>query len=211
MWEYITGALAAPVQTFRETSQKQWWRQALLLAGGLALLRGLVSAAAAQEAPPLPSSLEMTPGFPGFLATAFDLLQSPLFLLASSLAGRILVWFLGGVIFLAVGKLFKGDGNLSGLLAALGFAEAPRLIEIPLTAVLSLLGLPGSILAGLAGFGFGIWILVLDILAVRESLRLRTGAAAAVVLIPLGLIFFLLFLLGVILAISAIFATAPAL
>ncbi|MDH7577101.1 MAG: Yip1 family protein [Bacillota bacterium] len=209
MWEYITGALAAPVQTFRETAQKKWWRQGLLLVGGLALLRGLVGAATARANPPLPPGLETTPEFPRFLEAALNLLQSPLFMLIGSLLGGVLVWFLGGVIFFAIGKLFKGQGTLGGVLAGLGFAETPRLIEIPLTAVLSLLGAPGTILGGVASFGFRIWVLVLDVLAVRESLRLGTGAATAVVLIPIALVFIGLFLLGIILAVTAIFTTAP--
>ncbi len=211
MWEYITGALAAPVRTFRETGQRELWRQGLLLVGGLALLRGLVSAAAAQEAAPLPPGLEMAPVLPGHLEGVFNLLHSPRFLLASSLLGGILLWFLGGVAFFALGKIFKGRGSLGGLLGALGFAEAPQFIEIPLAAVLSLLGLPGGILSGLARFGFRIWILVLDVLAVRESLALGTGAAVAAVLIPIALILLFFLLIGIILTLSAMFAAAPSL
>lgn len=207
MWEYITGALVTPVQTFRQTAQQQLWKQGLSLVIILSFLRGLVGAVSMQEAFALPPGLEITPYFLQ-LEAAFKLFQSPLFFITSSFLGGILIWFLGGATFYLIGKLFKGQGTLGGLLAGIGFAKSPHFIQIPLTAVLTLLGLPGKVLSGLIGFGFSIWILVLNVLAVRESLKIGTGAAAATVLFPIALVFFALLLITILVLTLAVATTA---
>jgi hypothetical protein len=66
----------------------------------------------------------------------------------------------------------------------------------------------GTTLSGIIGFAVGIWVLVLNIIAIRESQQISTGAAAATYFIPVILFIILLILLGVLIA-MAIFTSAP--
>lgn len=56
----------------------------------------------------------------------------------------------------------------------------------PLTAVFNLIGVP--FVGGLLGFAVAIWVLVLYVLGIRESLSLSTGRAVATLLIPVGVL-----------------------
>ncbi|HAA90597.1 MAG: Uncharacterized protein XD63_0325 [Thermoanaerobacterales bacterium 50_218] len=187
MFDYITEVLLKPVPTLREVAAKRMWQQGLLLILLLCFLRGLVNTALARDTV-LPPNLEALG--PAKLEELPALLQSPTFQFTNSFLTGFFAWFSGGIVFFLLGKLFKGKGSLSGLLASLGFAKAPALIQIPLTAILSLLGTPGKLLIGITSFGFTIWIIVLDIYAVRESLEMDTWKAIATVLIPVVLLFF---------------------
>lgn len=82
------------------------------------------------------------------------------------------------------------------------FASVPLLIMAPLTAVLNLGGsaLAIGLIRGLVGTVAGIWVLVLQVLAIRESLILSTGRAIAVFLIPFVLVLLLACVGGLLIA-----------
>lgn len=206
MWEYIAGILMAPVQTLREIAEKKLWKQGLLIIVAIALIKGVANAVTARDNPILPPGLEMSAGLHPVLQSMLSVFQSPYFLIGSSLVGGIVTWFVGGLLFYGFGKLFKGQGTLTGILASTGYADAPYFIGIPLTVLLTLLGRPGAILGGFVGFGMGVWTFALDVLAVRESLGISTWAALITVLIPLMLLFCSIFLMGVLMAAGAIFS-----
>ncbi|MEG3067759.1 MAG: hypothetical protein RQM95_05930 [Syntrophaceticus schinkii] len=68
-------------------------------------------------------------------------------------------------------------------------------------ALASLAGAGGLIIGGVISFAVAIWVLVLNIIAIRESQQIGTGAAVATFLIPVVLLFILaLILAGVIVA-----------
>jgi len=198
MFDYITEVLLKPVPTLREVAAKRMWQQGLLVVLIICFLRGLVNTALAREII-LPPNLE-TLGLVE-LEEFLALIQSPAFQFSNSLLTGIFAWLSGGIVFFLIGKLFKGKGSFSGLLASLGFAKAPALIQIPLIAIFSLLGTFGKVLTGITSFGFTIWVIVLDIYAVRESLEMDTWKAIATVLIPAVLLFF-----GVLLLLAALAA-----
>ena len=93
------------------------------------------------------------------------------------------------------------------MLAGLGYASTPYFIGAPLAALTSLAGAAGYILSGVIGFATGIWVLVLYIIAIRESQQISTGAAIATFFIPAVLLFILaLILIGIIVAMFMVFA-----
>ncbi|MDH3308765.1 MAG: YIP1 family protein [Acidimicrobiia bacterium] len=104
------------------------------------------------------------------------------------LGGAIIGAPIGLVIFSAIalglGKLFSGQGSFNQLLRGLGFAVAPNALGI----------IP--ILGGIVG---GIWMIACAVVGVREIHKISTGAAVAVVLIPVAIVFAALFFLIVIL------------
>jgi len=206
MWEYITGAIVAPLETFRDVAQKKYWKQGLLMIVVVGLIKGAASVIAARSSPSPFSGLSPTE-FP-FLETLRTLMQSPSFMLTNALLSGILFWFLAGVICFGLARLFKGEGTLGGLLAGFGFASSPNLIGGPLAALVSLLGSPGMLLSSIISFGTGLWVFVLEILSIRESMRIGTGAAVVAILIAFIAFFCALVIFGLILSFAAFITTA---
>ncbi len=85
-----------------------------------------------------------------------------------------------GILFL-VSRLFKAQGGFIQLFRGLGYAYAPSALGI----------IP--VIGGLVG---GIWSIICAIRAVKETQSVSQGAAVAIVLIPVAV----LFLIGLILA-----------
>lgn len=116
-------------------------------------------------------------------------------LLIEGLFGIILVplfYLLGEGIYFLLAKLFKGSGNY------LQQVYAGMLFIIPTTVgltILSLIPFVGVILQLGLGIFLGIYFYVLRIFAIQAVHRLSIGRALAVVFIPLGLLFLLVFLL----------------
>ena len=123
------------------------------------------------------------------------------------LVTAVLSWFISSTIYFGISKLFKGQGTLAGMLSSLAFAETPYLLSIPLSALALLLGrVTGSLVGDVAGFVAGIWIMVLNVLAIRESQQLGTGQAIGVLLVTIAAFFVLIFIIGALIAIVAAIA-----
>lgn len=87
---------------------------------------------------------------------------------------------IGTGIFFLLSKLFKGQGEYVQLFRGLGYSSAPNALSIV------------PVIGALAAL---VYTVVLAIRAVSEISRLSTGAAAAVVLIPVAVLFILVFIL----------------
>jgi hypothetical protein len=197
MWERIFGALRAPGKTLNQVAEKNLWKEGLLIIVVVAILQGMSSLVAQGNQDLLFRYLEQFSDQP-----LMDSIQySPAFTIFSSLFGGLLAWVIAGGIFFLFAKLFKGEGTFSGMLAGLGYASTPYIIGAPLVALASLAGAGGLIIGGVISFAVAIWVLVLNIIAIRESQQIGTGAAVATFLIPVVLLFILaLILAGVIVA-----------
>lgn len=206
MWEYITGAIITPLETFRELAQKKYWKQGLLLTVATGLIKGAGSVIAARSTPSPFSGLSATE-FP-FLETLRALLQSPAFMMANSLLSSILFWLVAGVICFGLSRLFKGEGTLGGLLASFGFASSPNLIGGPLAAVFYLFGSPGILLSSMISFLTGVWVFALEAFSIRESTGIATGAAIASILIASFGFFCFLLLIGLLLSLGTFLSTS---
>lgn len=202
MWERIFGALRAPGKTLNQVAEENLWKEGLLIILIVALLQGLSSIASAGNQD-IFRYLE-----PFMEQPIMDPVQySPIFIILSTLVGGLLGWVIMGAVFFLFAKLFKGRGTFSGMLAGLGYASTPYFIGAPLAALTSLAGAAGYILSGVIGFATGIWVLVLYIIAIRESQQISTGAAIATFFIPAVLLFILaLILIGIIVAMFMVFA-----
>lgn len=207
MWEYISGSLAKPVQTLRSAAENNLWKQGLVIVIVLSMLKGSTATVAMRNEEFL-SLLETPMSFQGIEFISF--MQSPLVIITFALVGGIVQWLLAGVLFHLFAKLFKGQGTLSGVLASTGYAQSPYFIGIPLTALLSLsAGTGAAVLSGIISFGIGVWVLVLGIIAIKETYQIGTGAAAAAFFIPFILLFVVaLFLIGILTAVI-LFMAAP--
>jgi hypothetical protein len=190
MWEYLVGVINEPVRTLREVAEKRLWKEGLLLILVIALIGGAVSVVSLKMNPPATSNLS-------------SIFYSPAFFVLFMLVISILSWFITGAIYYGFSRLFKGQGSLPGMLASLGFAEIPSLVGAPLTALALLLGPAWIVFSYVPGFVAWIWVLVLDVLAIRESQRLDTGPAVGVILITVASVFLLIFVIIILVAIIA--------
>ncbi len=100
--------------------------------------------------------------------------------------GSLVVWLLGAAIWHMIAEFFGGRGTALGLLAALGFAQFPRIFIVPLW-VLAALMPPGirPLLMVLAGLIIMVWALALDVTAIRESHGISGAKAVLVLLTPM--------------------------
>jgi len=162
------------------------------------LIGGAVSIVSLKMNPPATSNLSSDPTLAHFFSTFY----SPAVFFPFMLVSGILSWFIAGAIYYGFSRLFKGQGSLPGMLASLGFAEIPSLVSAPLTALALLLGPAWIFVSYVPGFVAGIWILVLDVLAIRESQHLDTGQAIGVLLITVAALFVLIIIIAAIAAIA---------
>ncbi len=206
MWERIFKTLAAPGETLHQVAEKNLWKEGLLLVLVIAILKGATQTAAVGNEEAL-IYLERYFG-PSSVDSFSSFMYSPTYMIISSLFSELLGWVVLGAVFFLFAKLFKGHGSMSGMLAGLGYASCPYFLGVPLAALTSLAGNAGSIISGIISFAAAIWVLVLSIIAIRESQQIGTGAAVAVYFIPvvvLGIVFLLL--IGFLIA--ALFLMAP--
>ena len=184
----IIGVITRPARTLRRIALIRPWPQALAVYIGIAVLEGLTSLTLPR------SSFEPSTAGAPTLGTGAELflqtITTPTFLFGSTLVLNPLALLLEtGVLFL-VARLLGGRDPFSGLLSTFAFASVPLLIMEPVTAVLNLGGsaMADGMVRGLLSFAAGIWVLVLQVLAIRESFSFSTGRAVAVFLIPFAVI-----------------------
>jgi hypothetical protein len=128
-----------------------------------------------------PSGVQLPPGFEA------SLLKAPSF---PEEVGRGIIFALVGWVFItalyfAMSKLLKGKGTYKRMLGLVGYAQTPMILA-------GLLAAAGSLKSPMMGsfitIPFGLWVLALNVLAVREANGFTTGRAAAAVLIPIVLL-----------------------
>lgn len=85
------------------------------------------------------------------------------------------------------------------MLVLMGFATLPNIFQAPigLIAILSG-GLAGAFIALCLGSVLGIWVLILDVLAIREAHKFSTGRAIATLVLPFVVLIVLVFIILVI-------------
>jgi hypothetical protein len=95
-----------------------------------------------------------------------------------------------------IARLLGGKGGYWNLFSAYTFASFPLIITAPITVISGFLGNFGSFLSGLTSFGISIWVLILQVIAVRESHGFSTGMSVLsyiitiviLVILPIALI-----------------------
>jgi len=106
-------------------------------------------------------------------------------ILMTTIAGLV-AWFVAiGIMNLAAEVLgHKGSGL--GLITVLGVAVIPAALIVPLRVGSRLMGL--GFLSGLGGLAIGIWIIVLQVKAIKHNYQVSTGKAFAIFVAPFALI-----------------------
>lgn len=111
------------------------------------------------------------------LEELFDLQAiAPYMAVVQVISALVGLFIITGLLYL-VSLIFKGTGSFWGLFSALGFAQFPIFLN-PVAAVIGKVGgTAAAVLSGLLSFAVVIWVLVLNIIALRESRTISTGAS----------------------------------
>ena len=175
---WLYGVLTKPVQTLNEIAREKPANAAFLLYLGISMLSVLGSLYNPQAMQAFEDLMRETG-----ISIPFSVIIA-----ASLLIAIISIFVITGVLQL-LARLFKGSGGYWNLFSAYAFANFPLIIGVPITFVSGFLGTVGDILAGLISLGLSIWVLVLQVIAVRESHSLSTGASIGVYLLQLAILF----------------------
>lgn len=107
-------------------------------------------------------------------------------ILLLQLFGGLFFWFVSSAVLHLIAEFYGGRGSAAGLFAATGFAQLPRILIAPLV-VLAMLLPAGAmpLFLGLGILGIMVWVLVLEVSAVKGAHELSGAKAVLVVLTPL--------------------------
>ena len=111
------------------------------------------------------------------------------------------ILFINVGIYQIFARLFGGRGNFWGLFSGVSFSAFVYIFMPPLNLLSQVGGMGAGLVTGILIFGLGIWNLVLDVIAVRETHELSTGMSVLTVLLPLvvfTIIGVILFIVGAI-------------
>jgi hypothetical protein len=136
--------------------------------------------------------MSMFAEFPAFEEMMF----SPIASMTLSVVFGFILWVVITGILHVVAKILGGKGAFTEMLVLMGFAMLPNIFQAPigLIAILSG-GLAGAFIAmGLGGI-LAIWVLILDVLAIREAHKFSTGRAIATLVLPFVVLMVLVFIL----------------
>ena len=167
--ETIYGVLFEPVTTLRNLGDNKPYGTALLVLMGV-LLWSVVF----EQALNVNSGNQVQEMIPSNAYWMFSLFGATL---------SVLLLLVGSGLLSLISELIYGKFNAGGILVVLCYASIPGILGPPLHYASSLAGIPwlGAVLAGLAM----LWVLVLQVIGVRESLRLTTGQTILIMILPL--------------------------
>ena len=185
--ENIFGTLFSPASTFRRMLEE---RTSVTTAAIVVLIACICSGAGSiltQSA-----FMSLFAEFPGFEEMVF----SPIASMTLSVVFGFILWVVIAGILHVVAKVLGGKGAFTETLVLMGFAMLPNIFQAPigLIAIFSG-GLTGAFIAmGLGGI-LAIWVLILDVLAIREAHKFSMGRAIATLVLPFVVLMVLAFIL----------------
>ena len=102
---------------------------------------------------------------------------------ATSVATAVLGWLLWAFLAYLLGTgVFGGTASYLEMLRAIAFAQSPSVISI-LSVPLVFIPAAGTILGGLLGLAAALWVLIVDVIATRQTLGISTGKAMIITII----------------------------
>ena len=189
--EWLYGVLTRPVQTLNEIAREKPANAAFLIYLAVTVLSVLASLYNEQTMQAFQDLMRETG-----ISIPFSVIIA-----ATLLIAIVSIFLMTGVLQL-LARLFKGSGGYWNLFSAYAFANFPLIIGVPITFVSGFLGAVGEILAGLISLGLSIWVLVLQVIAVRESHGLSTGASVWVYILQLVILFVIPLIVAIVLIIA---------
>lgn len=164
LFEWLFGVMARPAATLNEIAREKPAGLAVLVYVGVNVMAGLASFFVDQTYGSLQEVMAELNIYLPISVVMVGIILLPFAML-----------FISCLLIHLVCRLFGGTGGYWNLLSAYGFASFPIIIIVPVSFLAGFLGFMGSIFSGVVSFGLSIWILVLNVFAIRESHGLSTG------------------------------------
>lgn len=105
-------------------------------------------------------------------------------IIVGTLLSAASIFLMTGLLHL-FSRIFRGKGGYWNLFSAIGFAQFPAVFLPPVHLLGVILGRSGGAFSDIFSIGLLIWIFVLNVIALRESHKLSTGASVATYLLAL--------------------------
>lgn len=192
--ENIFGTFFSPASTFRRMLEERTSVTTAAIVVLIACICSGVGSILTQSA-----FMSMFTEFPGFepAAPGFEeMMLSPTASMTMSVVGGFIGWIVIAGILHVVAKILGGKGAFAEMLVLMGFAMLPNIFQAPIGLVVILSGgLAGAFIAMGLGSILAIWILILDVLAIREAHKFSTGRAIATLVLPFAVLIVLAFIL----------------
>ncbi len=167
--EALYGVLFSPVKSLKKISENKIWLSGILvfvivMAFNIIISQGIAGIDSLDQVMPIPTNLI-------WLGKIIGILFSIIFL------------FITTGLYTLLGDIIYKSNNPTGMLASLSFASIPAIFAAPIQYVAILINL--NIISLIISPLIGIWVLILQVLAIRESLRLSTSQAVVLYIIPI--------------------------
>jgi len=192
--EAISGTLFTPASTFRRLLEE---RMSLAIAAIIVLIASICSGVGTllTESTVMSLFTEFS-GFEPVTPNFDEMMNSPIASMTTNVVGGFISWvFFAGICHI-VAKLLGGKGTFTEMLVLMGFASLPNIFQAPIGLIVMLSGgLTGAFIAIVLGSFLANWVLILDVLAIREAQKFSTGRAIATLVLPIVVLAVLVFIL----------------
>lgn len=185
VWKRLTQVLSEPVEAFRGLRDRPLviWGLVIVVVSELAM--NLLSI----EADPS-GMLGFQEAQPETGPTALQAILGPL--------ATVGIFWVGTLIFHYIARMFGGNGTHRALLGAMGFAALPGVLQAPVYLLSRAVGVVS--LAAIGQIVFAVWMIVLNVLAIREVQQVSTGRSVGIfivgILASVVVVFVVLVLIG---------------
>lgn len=183
--ETLYGIFFEPVATLRYVAEQKLYGRALLILAAVMIWSMIFEQALSTGAYPM---LDKISGQALWMIRAVGLLLS------------VAVLFLLSGFLSLISEIFYHQANAGGILVAFCYASVPGILGPPLQYAALLAGLEwlGVLLAGLAV----LWVIILQVLGLREALQITTARSVLLFFVPLFILLALIIALAVIVAMT---------
>jgi len=185
VWQRLIQVLSEPIEAFRALRERPLILWSLVIVVLSELSMNLLSI----ESDPT-GMLGFQEAAPESRPTVVQTILGPLVTIG--------VFWIGTLIFHYIGKLFGGGGTHRELLSSMGFAAFPGVLQAPtflLARAISVVSV-----AAIGQIVFAVWMIVLNVLAIREVQGITTarsvGVFAVGVLASVAVVFMLAVIVG---------------
>ncbi|GAW93779.1 Yip1 family protein [Calderihabitans maritimus] len=187
--DLLYGVIVQPSRTLRYVAQKKLYFRAFGTYLGVQLFNSLMTVASFED-----QYRRVAPPWQETFLNEFPFQQLLLFWIPVAVIGSLVIWFIMAGVLHLIAEFSGGIGSGIGLFAALGFTTVPNVLLTVVDFILRLLQIPADFFIRMAGF---VWIVVLQVLALRESHQFSTGKAILVFITPLVVMIGIFMALGV--------------
>lgn len=177
----LYGVIFTPSQTLNKIARSKLVGQGLIVLILSTLIPLIASSGAFADLNSIPGGLP--PGFPTELMPLFNTLKPFMLIIAAVMVVvfKPLVTFLFTALMHMISEFMGGGGSGKGLFAGFCFASFPSILMAPVNIINNFID---SDISGVFSLVFMIWVVILQITAVRENNGFSTGRAVLTYFLP---------------------------